>query len=339
MLIASAGSPELARYRDEILLSQTIDRYAGAWHHTKPFWYFIVSVIPGLWLPLIALVPWLWRDWVASWRARDLRVLLPLAWVVLVLFFFSLSSGKRGVYILPAVPAFVLACAPFLPALAQRRGPRHTLFAIALGIVVLAVGGALGMVFDPEKRLELLDAYDIDVVGPLFAISGLGAVACALARPGRGFAAYGGVLLVTLLIVSFWVNPVIDAARSGARFMRNVEELAKNSRELGLVAYREQYLLHLRRSAVNFGHARWREYKQEAADAAAWLAANPDRMLLVDQRARELCFATARALDVGRANREQWFLVSGSADPDCAARGNPSAARAYSPPEEASRPQ
>ena len=85
-----------------------------------------------------------------------------------------------------------------------------------------------------------------------------------MARPARSFAAYGGVLLASLLIVSFWINPTIDASRSGARFIRNVERLAMNSEELGFVAYREQYLLHLKRSVVNFGHARWREHNQEA---------------------------------------------------------------------------
>ena len=96
-----------------------------------------------LWLPLIALVPWLWARLAGQLEGRDLRVWLPLAWVVLVLLFFSLSSGKRGVYILPAVPAFVLACAPFLPALAQRRGPRNMVFGVACGIVVVTFLGRL----------------------------------------------------------------------------------------------------------------------------------------------------------------------------------------------------
>ena len=126
MLIASASNPELAHYRDDILFRQTVNRYAQAWHHCEPFWYFIVEVIPGLWLPLTALIPWLWSHWKDSLRRRDLRVMLPLAWAVLVVVFFSLSSGKRGVYILPAVPAVVLASAPFLSErLAASRRPSN----------------------------------------------------------------------------------------------------------------------------------------------------------------------------------------------------------------------
>lgn len=332
MLIAATGDPELANYRDEILFGQTIDRYASAWHHKQPFWYFIIQVAPVLWLPLIALVPWLWPHWRKSWRARDLRVLLPLAWMVMVLLFFSFSTGKRGVYILPAVPAFVLACAPFLSELARRRGPRTVVFGVACAVVVAAFAGAVSALLESGERQRLIDAYGVDIVGPLLAISAAGAVACILARPKHGFAAYGAVLTMTLLIVGFWVNPALDETRSGARFTRNVERLAADVNELGFVAYKEQYLLHLTRPVVNFGHARWREHQQEAADAAAWLAAGSDRALLVDERARTLCFPAATRRDAGVANRTQWFLVRGQADPGCVARGSLDAARTYVPP-------
>jgi hypothetical protein len=88
----------------------------------------------------------------------------------------------------------------------------------------------------------------------------------------------------------------------------------------------------LRRPSYNFGHARWREREAEAADAAAWLAERPGRALLVDQRARDTCFSQAEAIDLGRANRQRWYLVSGSPDPDCVRRGDRAVARLYLPP-------
>jgi hypothetical protein len=88
----------------------------------------------------------------------------------------------------------------------------------------------------------------------------------------------------------------------------------------------------LRRPSYNFGHARWREREVEAADAAAWLAERPGRALLVEKRAREACFSQAEAIDLGRANRQRWYLVSGTPDPDCVRRGNRGAARLYVPP-------
>jgi hypothetical protein len=115
--------------------------------------------------------------------------------------------------------------------------------------------------------------------------------------------------------------------------MRQVERLAPPGKELGLLAYKEQYLLHAQRPVVTFGHARWRELDQEAADAAAWAAEDSaHRIVLVDSKARALCFATTTTRAVGMANRAEWFLVSGPAAPECIARGRVNAARLNKPP-------
>ena len=42
--------------------------------------------------------------------------------MLLAVLFFSLSSGKRGIYIFPALPAALLAAAPFLAELFERKG-------------------------------------------------------------------------------------------------------------------------------------------------------------------------------------------------------------------------
>lgn len=331
MLLAADHDPMLLQYRNEILFGQTLNRYASAWHHREPFWYFLIQVIPALWLPLTALLPWLVPRWHESFRQRDLRVWLPLVWVVLVVLFFSLSSGKRGVYVLPAVPALAIACAPWLAGVAQRRGAQRTMFGVVCAVAAAALAVAIFMLTNAHERQKLIDWYDIDVVAPLFAIGAAAAASCMAARPSRGFAAYGLALVGILLVVSFWVNPVMNDARSGAEIVRKVESVSNDMRELGLVAYKEQYLLHFTRPVTNFGHARWREAEQEAADAAAWLAVSPGRALMVDQRVREMCFAAANAREIGTANRERWFLVSGEADPVCVAKGNLGAALLYTP--------
>jgi len=61
MLVAVAHSndPQLIAYRDGILLQQTVKRYASAWHHLAPWYYFLVEVIPVLWSPASLLLFWL----------------------------------------------------------------------------------------------------------------------------------------------------------------------------------------------------------------------------------------------------------------------------------------
>jgi 4-amino-4-deoxy-L-arabinose transferase-like glycosyltransferase len=120
--VASSNDPTLHAYAWNLLVKQTAIRMVAAEQHREPFWYFLVQVIPILWLPIVAGLPWL----VWAWRRRlargDGRLALLLGWVVLVVLFFSLSSGKRSLYIYPAVPALALAAAPTIAALAHRLG-------------------------------------------------------------------------------------------------------------------------------------------------------------------------------------------------------------------------
>jgi len=106
MLVAALGQggPEYRAYVDDILLRQTVTRYANAWHHGQPAWYFLEVALTA-WLPTVLALPWALPAWRRRLRRRDARYLLPLAWVVLVLVFFSIPSGKRDMYILPACRA------------------------------------------------------------------------------------------------------------------------------------------------------------------------------------------------------------------------------------------
>lgn len=332
--VATSAEPALVAYRDEILFHQTVARYADAWHHHRPFWFFVGEVIPGLWLPAIALLPWLVPRWRDAWRARDPRPWLLLGWALLVLLFFSASSGKRGVYILPALPAFILASAPFLPELWRRAGVQRLGLALAALLGVVLAGGAwyLGHA-RPDKFAELRDTHGVLSVAPLWAGAALALGAVLVFRARRGALAFAATLAGAWLLQGFWVNPMLDAQRSGRAFMREVEAAVPPDHALGLLAYREQFLLQSTRPTVNFGHARWREGLAEPHDAARWLNERPGRVLLVKAPHREACFRAAPARLVGRSAGEDWFLVAAPADPACSAQGRPQAVRQYHPPE------
>jgi 4-amino-4-deoxy-L-arabinose transferase-like glycosyltransferase len=329
MLLAASSDPRIAVYRDEILFHQTLDRYANAWQHREPFWYFIVNVIPLLWLPLTAMLPWLVPSWRRALRARDLRIALLLAWVAIVVLFFSVSPGKRGVYVLPAVPALVLACAPYTFELLAKKGIQRALFAIAVVIGVICTIAVAYVSIREDKRAELISSYGLDPLGPAALIACAALLICVITRPARGAIAYASVLASVLLVVSFWVNPVMNPTRSGQAFARRIEQLSNPAREIGIVAFNEQYLLQLRRPIVHFGHARWREREQEAFDAARWLSEDPHRQLIVTDYARTLCFPALRATDLGEANRIHWFLVEGAPLESCVARGRSGVALTY----------
>jgi hypothetical protein len=180
-----------------------------------------------------------------------------------------------------------------------------------------------------DEATEIAAHYGIDPLGPLLLMAGAAFVACVVARPRRGLVAFGGVLASVLLVVSFWINPAMNSARSGADFMRRVEQTADPVRELGIVAAKEQYLLVAQRPIVHFGSRRWREGKQEAFDAARWLSRSPDRQPIVSGDTRDLCFTQTRQTPLGAANRTEWFLIEGAPDASCIEPGRAQAAYSY----------
>jgi hypothetical protein len=125
---------------------------------------------------------------------------------------------------------------------------------------------------------------------------------------------------------------MIGGARSGREFVATVQRAVPPGAELGLVGYKEQYLLYLTRPVTNFGHRRASmDGDQESDDAARWLNAATGRVLLVDGLRRGRCISSSPAQSVGFANGLDWFLVSAPADASCADRGDAGAALQYSP--------
>jgi 4-amino-4-deoxy-L-arabinose transferase-like glycosyltransferase len=322
-LALSGGDPMHRAYVDDLLFRQTATRYAESWHHNQPAWYF-ARVVAVSWLPFSLLLPWLFKPWREAWRARDARVLWPLATCVLVLLFFSLSSGKRDMYILPALPMLALAAAPFLPELLARRGVRRALFALPLllGLGLLAAGiAALAMEPRFELKLEAGRGMPAAQDGLWWALATMGSALVAAAlwlQPRRA------VALVATMSVLLWcgwglvVAPQLDGESSSRDLMREVRDRVGPRVEVGLVAWREQNLLQARGPTVEFGFRRTPVQQWNAA--VAWASAAPDgRVLLVSQVDElEACLRRARAEPLGAANRREWRLVRPRAVPaDC----------------------
>ncbi|HSM51901.1 MAG TPA: glycosyltransferase family 39 protein, partial [Thermoanaerobaculia bacterium] len=238
MSLAAAGSPELTAYRDDILLRQTVVRYAKAWAHARPPWYYLVEVIPLLWFPATALLPWLVPAWRRQLRDRDGRILVLLAWVVLVVGFFSLSRGKRDVYLLPAVPAVALAAGLHLPALWRARSAQRTAFGLTLLLALLPAVAALAVLLGrvPASAAQAI-GDPRGLLAPLGAATLLAAGAL-LVRPARGLLALGLALASLWLLVGWWVAPRIDPYRSGTHLMARVAAALPAGGELAMVRWR-----------------------------------------------------------------------------------------------------
>ena len=315
--VQASDDPSLRAYADNILLRQTAQRYVDPWHHHQPPWYF-AQVMALQWLPAVLALPWAVPAWRAALRARDARVLLPLAWVALVVLFFSLSAGKRDVYILPALPMLCLLLGPWLAGVVERRAARWTALAFtALLAIALTAAGAAALLGEPglERALERARglAGGADALGAvLLAIGLVGFAVIAWCRVRGAIAALVATLVALWIGVGLVATPLLNDASSSRALMQRAGALIGPEAELGLVAWKEQNLLMADRPAATFGFLR--EPAAQMGEARSWQARRPaQRWLLVEDDALDACVDRARAVHVGTANRREWWLVPAQA--------------------------
>lgn len=312
----AGGDPEHRAYLDNLLFKQTATRYADAWHHVQPAWYFL-QVIALFWLPFSLAFFWLWKDWLDAWRARDARIWLPLAWALLVLVFFSASPGKRDMYLLPALPAFALAAAAMLPTLVARRGFQRAILALCIVIALLLAGvGISALVTIPKFAQDLALGRGL---GPevrwlwwmLAAVGAIGLVAAAAWRRTGALKAMAALLVAVWCGYGFVAHPVLDPSSSSSALMRKARALAGDNTQIGLVGWKEQNLLQAIGPTVEFGFLQPKPVQMQRG--VAWLRADPLRRQLMFSQARNKpsCFQgdTTRARLIGTANRRDWYLV------------------------------
>ena len=321
--------PDFAAYRDNILLKQTAQRYADAWGHVEPPWYFLLKVIPWAWLPVTAVVPWLVPRWREALARRDARILVLGGWVLLLVAFFSASTGKRGVYVLPAVPAVALLAAPWARELAARAGVRRVLFGLS---ALLVAGFALIAVKPPRGIARALEGAGAEVpVGFLGSLVAAGVLVLVLFRVRRAAAGYLALMLVTASLVGWVGYPAVTDLRSGRQLAAAFQARLPPGAEPGLIVWKEQYLLYLDRPVTHFGYRR--PFEEVIADGIAWLEHDAGRVALIDDEHAE-CFDREGAISLGYAHREQWYLVDrDDMNPACGdGRDAPEVAVEYAPP-------
>jgi 4-amino-4-deoxy-L-arabinose transferase-like glycosyltransferase len=314
----ASQSPEYRAYLDDILLRQTAQRYAKSWDHAQPWWYHF-GTMATMWLPMVLALPWAIPAWRRRLKRSDARHLLMLGWWALVLLFFTIPSGKRDVYILPALPMACLALAPLLPGLLRRRDFQWVLFGFtALLSIGLLAGGVMMLLGQPGFEQKLMDSRGVgsEVTSRLawvtVAIGIWGAASLLLWRVRRS------ALGVASLLTAFWVAyglaiyPVLNDSSSARGVMRQASDMIPADAELALVAWKEQNLLMAGRPVETFGfRVPWEEQLRRGV---AWQAQSPDRRwLLVQEAALLQCVDRERSREVGVANRRNWWLVPAGA--------------------------
>ncbi len=258
--LVPAGWHALATGRQEwltdLLFRQTIVRYAASWHHHQPPWFFLV--VPWYdFFPASALLPAALiglarpgtRPGPAIPRSAFVGLAAASAFAVL---FFSIPSGKRGLYLLPIYPLLALLIAFDLE---RRLAAGRRLFApraglavagLALGALAVAVPAVVLGLAMPEAPAWLA-AHGIAVSPwPIAAAFGLAALACAAGAcaPRRWPAALAGpalAMLVVWVVLARTVYPAVDVSRSPARLVEQIRARVVPEARAGMVDFRAQF--------------------------------------------------------------------------------------------------
>ncbi len=241
------------------ILQENLARFVGGSGHSHPVYFYIPYLFSqslpwGLFLPLL-----LWDAFRTGIRRGDDRIFLKL-WFLVMFVFFSLSVGKRAVYLLPLYPALSLLLADWFY---RAKGTEKSrlmiyrgiaIFAAVTGVLLLMITlGALwnhdhAWFFAPiENLLKPKDRANLIVVksqlehfGALFSLMSLvlAALWFSLARSlwfGRmRLVAHQLVPVAILYGIVGWsvIMPVIAQGKSYRSFMSEVNHRVKANDKL-----------------------------------------------------------------------------------------------------------
>jgi 4-amino-4-deoxy-L-arabinose transferase-like glycosyltransferase len=241
-------------YLYNLLFKQTVVRYVNAWHHHQPFYYFFLSILYDFmpWTPFLLIsIPFT----KIRWRSLDQKQKFSWSVILFTLVFFSLSKGKRSIYILPVFPFAAYLSAIRLSAVILKNKADHPeILAGALsGFILFIVGAALlfsnaGWVKLPDWINAPLPILWLQAAGALLAVISVGVMGSSFKSRFKGVTAgiVAGMLVINFLFFSI-ILPWVDPYRSSRGFMEQANQII-HSRPghpvVGMVDFREAFRLY-----------------------------------------------------------------------------------------------
>jgi 4-amino-4-deoxy-L-arabinose transferase-like glycosyltransferase len=188
----------------DFLWHNNFDRYVEAWNVQHPVWYYLWR-FPAGFFPWIVFLPWAVAH-VFSAEDRDRREAATFltVWFLAIFLFFSFSTGKRGVYIIPAYPAAALVVGRLLATGGRRlRGPILLWFGCA---------GALAIALPVMAAHRAPDLLPIGVAAGIVCVAGalVAFLFRAGGRPGRTLTAIAASVLALIGFGIGAVEPWVD---------------------------------------------------------------------------------------------------------------------------------
>ena len=274
-------------YFDALLLDQTLSRYAGATYHPKP-WHYYFQTLPGTFGPWTLLAPVaIYAAFRRSREAPESRqgqaVRFLLIWIAGTFVFFSLSGGKRTVYLLAlTAPLAMLTAHGVL--LIRDRWPRYRAAFLAsaatvpllFGILVAAAPAAARDL--PEGAISEGTIVELQIVAALPALAGLaGLWLAARRRPDLLIACLATGLGLAMSATAVRLLPLGDAFKSARALSRDLAQWAEPDEPYAIYPVPDAaFLFYTRRFAVDL-HGGTQVHDQGDEEALRRFAARTDK--------------------------------------------------------------
>ncbi len=272
----------------EAVVDNLFGRFFAGSSHDRPFYYYLYQ-FPAESLPWFLLAPVVWWAarrcvFIAGANDEDRRAWrFLLAWVAATLVFFTLSTGKRGLYLIPLLPAVALLLADALGRWVEAAHRIPVAFHVATGLIGAAmVGGGVWLALRDPLHNETASLVAGTAVAMIVAVAGIAQLVLwrARARLRLRLAIPVGAVWALLLVVFTVVYPALDPDKSPRPIAEAAAALTPEAGSIGLVGD-----VQMAGGLVYYGH-RHVEALDEAESIERFLAAG-GRAIVVEERKRE----------------------------------------------------
>lgn len=151
---------ENSEFIDYFVIDHTINRFAtNQFHRSQPFWFYL-AFVPAMSFPWLLLA--IWHSPKTLKSSFSYKRVLWL-WIAIPLFFFSLSTSKLILYVLPVFPSIAIIAASVWHNLHEKNRQRwHNMLAIYHIIIFVAILSA-----------KFITSEDINFSSGMYVILGL----------------------------------------------------------------------------------------------------------------------------------------------------------------------
>ena len=251
MAVADSADEALQSGMGANLFRNTIGRMFMGVSKAQPPWYYL-STLPVDLLPWTFLAPWA-LAWFWKVRKQSKAHWFLWCWTIPALLFFSISIGKRAIYILPLFPAIAIIFGLYISQcnyLVTARARRFMLIAWAILLLPIILLPFIIPYTEYQHALQNLDRIVIGSVGLLLLSTILNNLRHTWESPMLPVRLITRQMCILLFLITTFILPAINPYKSARAFCEPLHTLQAQEVDYRLYSLgfsREEYIFYSNR--------------------------------------------------------------------------------------------